>query len=76
MGAGPGHPELPTRKAAELIRGGDVIVYDRLIQKIGGGFPEVQASALAANSGFVRFLHEAAQNGLPIYAECGGLMVH
>jgi uroporphyrin-III C-methyltransferase len=33
VGAGPGHPELLTVKAAELIRTGDVIVYDRLIQE-------------------------------------------
>ena len=33
VGAGPGHPELLTLKAAELIKRGDVIIYDRLIQE-------------------------------------------
>ncbi len=33
VGAGPGHPELLTLKAAELIKSGDVIIYDRLIQE-------------------------------------------
>jgi len=41
---------------------------------IGGGFPETQAAELAANDGFCRALRAAAENGLPIYAECGGLI--
>jgi cobyrinic acid a,c-diamide synthase len=41
---------------------------------IGGGFPETQAAELAANEGFCRSVREAAEQGLPIYAECGGLI--
>ena len=41
---------------------------------IGGGFPELYATELEANSGFKRALVEAAEAGMPIYAECGGLM--
>ena len=33
VGAGPGHPELLTVKAVDLLKSGDVIVYDRLIQE-------------------------------------------
>ncbi|MGE5362269.1 MAG: cobyrinate a,c-diamide synthase [Bacteroidales bacterium] len=42
---------------------------------IGGGFPETHAAALAANTGFLAALKRAADAGLPIYAECGGLML-
>lgn len=41
---------------------------------IGGGFPETNAQALAANHNFRLSLHTAIQAGLPVYAECGGLM--
>jgi cobyrinic acid a,c-diamide synthase len=40
----------------------------------GGGFPEVHAVRLSRNSAFRRALREAALSGLPVYAECGGLM--
>jgi cobyrinic acid a,c-diamide synthase len=42
---------------------------------IGGGFPETHARALSANRTFLESIREAAQRGLPIYAECGGLML-
>ena len=41
---------------------------------IGGGFPETQAEALADNRAFRESLKAALQKGLPVYAECGGLM--
>ncbi len=41
---------------------------------IGGGFPETQAGRLAANERLRRDIREAIANGLPAYAECGGLM--
>ncbi len=41
---------------------------------IGGGFPETHAEQLSANVTFKAQLKSLAQDGLPIYAECGGLM--
>jgi cobyrinic acid a,c-diamide synthase len=41
---------------------------------IGGGFPETSARELAANKPFLASLKKAAGKGLPIYAECGGLI--
>lgn len=42
---------------------------------IGGGFPETHAARIAANRPFLASLRQAAWAGLPIYAECGGLML-
>jgi cobyrinic acid a,c-diamide synthase len=41
---------------------------------IGGGFPETHAAALAANGALRLDIKRAAEEGLPVYAECGGLM--
>ncbi len=41
---------------------------------IGGGFPETHAEQLALNKKFNSQLKSLAENGFPIYAECGGLM--
>jgi cobyrinic acid a,c-diamide synthase len=40
---------------------------------LGGGYPELHLSRLES-SPCTRDLHRAADQGLPIYAECGGLM--
>jgi cobyrinic acid a,c-diamide synthase len=41
---------------------------------IGGGFPETHAEQLAANDRLRKELRSAIEAGLPVYAECGGLM--
>ncbi len=63
--------------------GADVLeinaLRDRLLPDIdalyiGGGFPETQAAELAANTSFCSSLRAVAESGLPVYAECGGLI--
>jgi len=56
----------------DAIDGGSLPDVDALY--IGGGFPETNALKLAENASFRAQVKSAAENGLPIYAECGGLM--
>jgi cobyrinic acid a,c-diamide synthase len=41
---------------------------------IGGGFPETHAPVLSSNEALRKAIRKAAEGGLPVYAECGGLM--
>jgi len=41
---------------------------------IGGGFPEMQLPALSSNQSLMRNIKLKIEQGLPSYAECGGLM--
>jgi len=41
---------------------------------MGGGFPETHAPQLAKNKAFRTALKHLSDKGLPIYAECGGLI--
>ncbi|HNB78206.1 MAG TPA: cobyrinate a,c-diamide synthase [Rhodocyclaceae bacterium] len=63
--------------------GADLVAIDALHDRklpsldglfIGGGFPEMFARELSSNEGLRKDIHEAALGGLPIHAECGGLM--
>jgi cobyrinic acid a,c-diamide synthase len=41
---------------------------------LGGGFPEVLSEKLSRNNSMHLSIKTAAERGMPIYAECGGLM--
>jgi cobyrinic acid a,c-diamide synthase len=55
-------------------------VHDRTLPEgvsgimLGGGFPEVLSGKLSRNHSMHVSMLKAAENGTPIYAECGGLM--
>ena len=42
---------------------------------VGGGFPEMFMDSLAANQRIMADIRQKVLAGLPVYAECGGLMV-
>ncbi|HET7149608.1 MAG TPA: cobyrinate a,c-diamide synthase [Candidatus Nitrosopolaris sp.] len=41
---------------------------------LGGGFPEILSEELSKNNSMKMSILKAAEHGIPIYAECGGLM--
>jgi cobyrinic acid a,c-diamide synthase len=65
--------------------GAEVVAFDPLTDTtlpdgtdgliVGGGFPEVHAGALSANQPILSDLRRAASEGIPIWAECGGLLL-
>ncbi|MFC1585229.1 cobyrinate a,c-diamide synthase [Fibrobacterota bacterium] len=52
----------------------DKTIPDVNLLYIGGGFPETSASRLADNLSFKEALKKAIKDGLPVYAECGGVV--
>jgi cobyrinic acid a,c-diamide synthase len=73
----PENLEALTRAGAELVfidsmQDRDLPDIDGLY--IGGGFPELFLEELEENSTLRQDIAQAAESGLPIYAECAGLM--
>jgi len=65
------------KRQAELLKVSsieDAVMPDVDALYIGGGFPETNLPELTANRGFINSLKDKIENGLPVYAECGGLM--
>ncbi|MDH5547521.1 MAG: hydrogenobyrinic acid a,c-diamide synthase (glutamine-hydrolyzing) [Gammaproteobacteria bacterium] len=63
--------------------GAELVFFDALHDRslpevdglfIGGGFPETQAKQLAANRELKQQIRREIEDGMPVYAECGGLM--
>ncbi|AFM41911.1 hydrogenobyrinic acid a,c-diamide synthase (glutamine-hydrolysing), cobyrinate a,c-diamide synthase [Desulfosporosinus acidiphilus SJ4] len=74
----PENIEALQRQGAELVTikalSDDKLPSDLDALYIGGGFPEVFAAELEKNQSIREEIKGCAEKGLPIYAECGGLM--
>lgn len=73
----PDNLEALEREGAHLVEINalrDHVVPDIDALYIGGGFPETHAAELGANQSLSRSLTAAVENGLPVYAECGGFI--
>jgi cobyrinic acid a,c-diamide synthase len=73
----------PGDLAALQANGAELIPFDTLRDAqlpdvdalfIGGGFPEVHMQSLEANTSLRESIRQAVEAGMPVYAECGGLM--
>ena len=53
---------------------GETIPTDAQALLLPGGYPEVWGERLVENRRFIKDLKEFAKSGLPVYAECGGLI--
>ena len=67
--------DLLEELGAEIVRFS--LLHDREIPEvdgllIGGGYPELKAQELAANIFMVSSIRRAAEQGMPMLAECGG----
>ena len=57
----------PVHDSFDVVKGADGFIF-------GGGYPEYYAAALSENESMRSGLQEAVKAGVPIYAECGGLI--
>lgn len=73
----PENLEALNQAGAELIK--ISALHDKILPEvdalyIGGGFPETHAELLESNISLLSAVKDAAESGMPIYAECGGLI--
>jgi cobyrinic acid a,c-diamide synthase len=73
----------PENLEALQAAGADLVYTSPLTEKelppidglyIGGGFPETHARQLSENQTYAERIRRLSASGLPVYAECGGLM--
>jgi cobyrinic acid a,c-diamide synthase len=74
----------PDNAEALASAGAEIVAFDPLVDErlpegtdaivVGGGFPEVMAEQLSANTPLLGDVRRQIANGLVVWAECGGLL--